>query len=71
MQAGFIKGDRTKDIDPKYFSFTNDLITDKALEVKKIASADNLVDLFTKALPLSIHHRLVHGIGMRWLNILE
>jgi len=55
MQVGFIKGDRIKHIDPKYFSFTNDLITNKALEVKKIASVDNLADLFTKALPLSIH----------------
>jgi len=71
MQAGFIKGDRTKHIDPKYFNFTNDLIIDKALEVKKIASTDNLANLFTKALPLSIHRRLVHGIGMRRLNILE
>jgi len=71
MQAGFIKGDHTKHIDSKYFSFTNDLITDKALEVKKIASADNFADLFTTAFSLSIHRRLVHGIGMRHLNILE
>jgi len=71
IQAGFIKGDRTKHIDPKKFSFTNDLITNKALDVKKIALADNLADLFTKALLLSIHHRLVHGIEMRRLNILE
>jgi len=28
MQVGFIKGHHTKYIDPKYFSFTNDLITD-------------------------------------------
>jgi len=55
MQAGSIKGDRTTHIDPKYFSFTKDLITDKALEVKKIALADNLANLFTEALPLSIH----------------
>jgi len=70
IQAGFIKGDRTKHINPKYFSFTNDLITNKALEVKKIASVDNLADLFTKALLLSIHRRLVHVIRMRRLNIL-
>ena len=71
MQAGFIKGDRTKHIDPKYFSFTNDLITSKALEVKKIASVDNLADLFTKALPTNTHRHLVHGIGMRRLHNLE
>jgi len=39
--------------------------------VKKIASADNLADLFTKALPLSIHCRPIHDIGMQRLNILE
>jgi hypothetical protein len=71
MQAGFIKGDRTKHIDPKYFSFTHDLITTGALEIKKIMSAENLADLFTKALPVSVHRRLVHGIGMRQLNVIE
>jgi hypothetical protein len=71
MQAGFIKSDRTKHIDPKYFTYTNDLITDKVPEVKKIASANNLADLFTKALPASTHRRLVHDIGMRRLGNLE
>jgi hypothetical protein len=71
MQAGFIKGDRTKHIDPKYFSFTHDLITTGALEIKKIISAENLADLFTKALPVFAHRRLVHGIGMRQLNVIE
>lgn len=71
MQVGFVKGDRTKHIDPKYFSYTHDLITKQELEIKKIVSADNLADLFTKALPLCIHRRLIHGIGMRRLNILE
>lgn len=71
MQAGFIKGDRTKHIDPKYFSFTHDLITTGALEIKKIMSADNLADLFTKALPVSVHRRLIYGIGMLQLNVIE
>ena len=71
MQAGFIKGDRTKHIDPKYFSFTHDLITSGVLEIKKIMSADNLADLFTKALPVSVHRRLLYGIGMRQLNVIE
>ena len=71
MQVGFVKGDRTKHIDPKYFSYTHDLITNGDLEIKKIISADNLADLFTKALPLYTHRRLVHGIGMRRLNSLE
>lgn len=71
MQVGFIKGDRTKHIDPKYFSYTHDLIIDQALTIKKIESTNNLADLFTKALPLSNHCRLTYGIGMRRLTFLE
>jgi hypothetical protein len=71
MQVGFAKGDKTKHIDPKYFSYTHDLITSKVLEIKKIISTDNLADLFTKALPLCTHRRLIHGIGMWGLSILE
>jgi len=55
MQVDFIKADCTKHINPKYFSFSTDLITKKTLEVKKIASADNFANLFIKALPSSIH----------------
>jgi len=55
MQVGFVKGDQTKHIDSKYFSFTHDLITNKALEIKKVSLADNRANLFTKALPLSVH----------------
>lgn len=36
MQIGFVKGDRTKHIDPKYFSYTHDLITKRALESRKL-----------------------------------
>lgn len=71
MQVGFIKGNRTKHIDPKYFSYTHDLITDQALIIKKIESTNNLADLFTKALPLSNHRRLTYDIGMRRLAFLE
>lgn len=71
MQVGFIKGDMTKNIDPKYFSYTHDLIIDQALTIKKIESTNNLADLFTKALPLSNHCRLTYGIGMRRLTFLE
>ena len=71
MQVGFVKGDKTKHIDPKYFSYTYDLITSQTLEIKKIISTENLANLFTKALPLCTHRRLVHGIGMRRLSVLE
>jgi len=62
MQVGFVKGDRTKHINPKYFNYTHDLITNQALKIRKIISTDNLVDLFTKALPQCIHCRLVQAL---------
>jgi len=62
--VSFVKGDRIKHIDPKYFGYTHDLIIEQALEVKKVISVDNLVDLFTKVLSLCVHHQLVHSIGM-------
>jgi len=71
MQVDFVKGDQTKYIDPKYFSYIHDFIIERALEIKKVISVDNLVDLFTKALPLCVHRRLVHDSGMQRLNIFE
>ena len=38
------------------------------IDVQQIRSIDNLVDLFTKALPTSIFEKLVHKIGMRRLK---
>jgi len=71
IQVDFVKGDRTKHIDLKYFSYIYDLITKRALEIKKVISVDNLVDLFTKDLSLCVHCQLVYSIEMRQLNILE
>jgi len=64
IQVDFVKGDRIKYIDSKYFSYAHDLITKPALEIKKVISTKNLIDLFTKALPLCIHRCLVYDIGM-------
>ena len=36
--------------------------------VVKVCSSDNLVDLFTKSLPISTLEKYVHGIGMRRLG---
>lgn len=68
VTAGFIKADRTKHIDPKIFSYTQDLIQEGKLEAKKIDSAHNLADILTKALPSYTHKRLVHESGMRLLH---
>ena len=61
--GGYIKGDRTKHISPKFF-FTHDLQKDGEIEVQQIRSDHNLADLFTKALPATTFGRLVKSIGV-------
>ena len=67
LRGGYIKGDRTKHISPKFF-FTHDLQQNGEIEVQQIHSSDNLVDLFTKALPTSTFEKLRYKIGMRRLR---
>ena len=67
LKGGYIKGDRTKHISPKFF-FTHDLQQNGEIEVQHIRSSDNLVDLFTKALPTSTFEKLRYKIGMRRLR---
>ena len=67
LKRGYIKGDRTKHISPKFF-FTHDLYQNGEIEVQQIRSSDNLVDLFTKALPTSTFEKLRYKIGMRRLR---
>ncbi|GJZ72565.1 hypothetical protein Tco_0636711 [Tanacetum coccineum] len=70
LKDGYIKGDRTKHILPKFF-FTHDLQKSGDIIVQQIRSSDNLADLFTKALPTATFKKLVHGIGMRRLKELK
>ncbi len=70
LKGGYIKGDRTKHISPKFF-FTHDLQKRGDIDVQQIRSSDNLADLFTKALPTSTFEKLVHKIGMRKLRNLK
>ena len=67
LKNGYIKGDRTKHISPKFF-FTHDL---QKKGVQSIRSTNNLADLFTKALPTATFERLVHSIGLRRLRDLK
>jgi hypothetical protein len=62
-KGGYIKTERTKHIDPKFF-FAKEL-NNKEIVIKPISSQKNLADLFTKSLPAHRHNELVHGIGMR------
>ena len=62
---GFIKSDHVKHIPPQLFGFTQELIQNKEIEVKKIESVHNVADMLTKALPAYTHKRLVRAAGLR------
>ncbi|KAM1446751.1 hypothetical protein ACFXTO_005931 [Malus domestica] len=66
MKEGFIKGDKTKHISPKFFS-AHELQKAKVIEVRQICSNENLADLFTKSLPKCTFQKLVQSIGLRQL----
>ena len=65
VATGFIKADRIKYVDLQIFSFTQDLIQNRELQVNKIDSAKNIADMLTKALPAYMHKTLVHAAGRR------
>ncbi|KAM2445719.1 hypothetical protein PS1_016269 [Malus domestica] len=70
MKEGFIKGDKTKHISPRFFS-AHELQKAKVIEVRQIRSNENLADLFTKSLPKCTFQKLVQGIGLRRLTDLK
>ena len=70
LKDGYIKGDRTKHILPKFF-FTHDLQKNGDVQVLQIRSSENLADLFTKALPTATFKKLVYQIGLRRLKDLK
>ena len=62
IQRGYIKSDRTKHIDPKFF-FMHDLQL-KELNIQPIASDENLADMFTKSLGSTLHWKFRKGVGL-------
>ncbi|GAV64027.1 hypothetical protein CFOL_v3_07545 [Cephalotus follicularis] len=70
LKGGYIKGDRTKHISPKFF-YTHELQKKCDIDVQQIRSSDNLADLFTKALPGITFKKLRHDIGMRQIKDLH
>ncbi|RVW71587.1 Copia protein [Vitis vinifera] len=70
ITGGYIKGDRTKHISPKFF-YTHELQKSGEIDVQQIRSSDNLADLFTKSLPTSTFKKLIHRIGMRQLKDID
>ncbi|GJY02098.1 hypothetical protein Tco_0360250 [Tanacetum coccineum] len=63
LKDGYIKGDKTEHIVPKFF-FTHDLQKSGDIIVQKVRSSDNQADLFTKALSTTTFKKLVHDTGM-------
>ena len=70
VRGGYIKGDKTKHISPKFF-YTHELQQNRQINVKQIQSTDNFADLLIKILPTSTFEKLVYGIGMRRLCKLQ
>ena len=70
LKGGYIKGDRTKHISPKFF-YTHELQKNGEIDVQQIRSSDNLADLFTKSLPTSTFKKLIYNIGMRQLKDID
>ena len=64
IKGGFIKGDKTKHISYKFF-YTHELQKKGETDVQPIWSCNNLVDLFTKALPSTALKKLRYDFGMR------
>lgn len=69
-KGGYIKGDKTKYISPKFFH-THELQKNGDIDVRQIRSTENLADLFTKSLPPTTFRKLVYNIGMRQLKDIQ
>lgn len=59
VTSGFIKTDRVKHVSPHIFGYTQDMTEFGQIEVRKIESDHNIVDMLTKALPTYKHKKLV------------
>ncbi|XP_056692034.1 uncharacterized protein [Spinacia oleracea] len=70
LKEGYIKGDRTKHISPKFF-FTHELQKTGDVNILQIHSSENLADLFTKALPTATSKKFIHLIGLGRLKDLQ
>ena len=70
LKGGYIKGDRTKHISPK-FVHTHELQNNGEIHIQQIRSSDNPADLFTKALPVATFKKFLRQIGMRRLKDLQ
>ncbi|KAI5650341.1 hypothetical protein M9H77_36346 [Catharanthus roseus] len=63
LKGGYIKGDTTKHILPKFF-FTHQVQRNGEIDVQQVRSCDNLADLFCKVLSIATFKKLICKIGM-------
>ena len=63
IKGGYIKGDITKHISPKFF-YTHEFQNSYEIDVQQICSSVDLIDLFTKSLITSTFKKLIYKIGM-------
>ena len=54
---------RTKHIDLRFF-FIRDMVQEGTIRVRHVTSAENVADIFTKALGREDHHRLLARLGL-------
>jgi hypothetical protein len=66
LTAGYIKGDKTKHIEPMFFFKHKQ--QGKAIDVQCIPSEKKIADLLTKALPPVTHSELKYSIWMHSLS---
>ena len=71
VSSGFIKSDRVKHLSLYLFGYIQDLTETKQIEVKNIASAGNIAEILTKALPAPQHRELIIAAGIRTLTELQ
>jgi len=70
LHEGYIKGDRTKHISPKFF-YTHELQKNGDINVLQIRSSENSAYLFTNALPTITLKKLIQNIKFRRLKDIQ
>lgn len=60
--------DASKHIEVQYH-YVREVVKNKRVEIKHVASEENTADLLTKALGKVLHEKHVHGMGMRMKSI--
>ncbi|KAL8096584.1 hypothetical protein AgCh_037518 [Apium graveolens] len=63
LKEGYIKGDRTKHILPKFF-YPHELQENGDIDIQQVRSCDNLADMLTKSLPTSTFEKLRNNMGI-------